>query len=80
MSWDDFMGPDRLHPNDRGHRLMADMVIYLMQQTAVDLLVHPLSHAEVAASAAPLPPPMFAGERVETQRLQASGREECRAG
>jgi hypothetical protein len=62
MSWDDFMGPDRLHPNDRGHQLMADMVIYLLQQTAVDLLLRPVTLAEVAASRAPLPPPMYDGE------------------
>jgi len=63
MSWDDFMAEDRLHPNDRGHRLMADMVIYLLQQTAIDLLMHPITTAEVADSMAALPPPMFQGER-----------------
>jgi hypothetical protein len=61
-SWPDFLADDRLHPNDRGHRLMADMVVYMLQTTAVDLLMHPMSQSEVAASRAPLPPPMFEGE------------------
>jgi phospholipase/lecithinase/hemolysin len=57
------MGPDRLHPNDRGHKLMADMVVYLIQQTALDLLVHPIGADEAAAASAPLLPPMFSGAR-----------------
>ena len=32
-SWDTFMGADRLHPNDLGHKIMADLVVYLLQQT-----------------------------------------------
>jgi hypothetical protein len=62
MGWSDFMAEDRLHPNDRGHRLMADMVIYLLQQTAVDLLMHPITGDEVGRASAALPPPMFDGE------------------
>ena len=61
--WADFLADDRLHPNDAGHKLMADMVVFLLQQTAVDVLLHPPSDAEVAAAAAPLPPPMFSGAR-----------------
>ncbi|KAI8469583.1 MAG: SGNH hydrolase-type esterase domain-containing protein [Monoraphidium minutum] len=75
MSWDDFMGSDRLHPNDRGHRLMSDMVVYLLQQTAVDLLVHPLSAADVAASRAPMPPPMFDANEAGREQVCAQGKE-----
>ncbi|KIZ07114.1 hypothetical protein MNEG_0835 [Monoraphidium neglectum] len=74
MSWDDFMGPDRLHPNDRGHQLMADMVIYLLQQTAVDLLLRPVTLAEVAASRAPLPPPMYDGNEGSKDQICAQGK------
>jgi len=63
-SWGEFLADDRLHPNDKGHRLMADMVVFLLQQTAIDLLAHPLTPAEITAAAAPLPPPMFSGEPV----------------
>lgn len=61
-SWGDFLSDDRLHPNDRGHKLMAEMVIFMLQQTAIELLVQPITSGEVAASRAPLPPPMFEGE------------------
>jgi hypothetical protein len=60
-SWGEFLADDRLHPNDAGHRLMADMVVYMLQQTAIDLLTHPLTPTEIAASREPLPPPMFNG-------------------
>jgi hypothetical protein len=61
LNWKDFMGEDRLHPNDRGHQLLADLVIYLIQQTAVDLMTHPLTPTEVALANSELPPPMFDG-------------------
>jgi UDP-glucose:glycoprotein glucosyltransferase len=63
--WADFLADDRLHPNDRGHKIMADMVVFLLQQTAVDLLTHPMSIAEAAASRMPLLPPMFEGACVQ---------------
>jgi phospholipase/lecithinase/hemolysin len=68
MAWSDFLADDRLHPNDKGHRLMADMVIYTLQQAAVDVLLHPVTPAEAAASKAPLRPPMFAGARAARPR------------
>ena len=74
MAWADFMADDRLHPKDAGHKYMADMVVYLLQQTAVDLLVHPLTPAEVAASRAPLPPPMFAGNEASAGQVCAQGK------
>jgi lysophospholipase L1-like esterase len=57
-SWGDIMGPDRLHPSDLGHKAMADLVVYLLQQTAVDLALHPASREDVVAS---MPPPMYGG-------------------
>lgn len=64
MQWSDFMGPDWLHPNDRGHKIMADMVVQLLQQTAIDLAIQPLSPADGATVTAPLPPPMFDGNAI----------------
>ncbi|KAI8475679.1 MAG: SGNH hydrolase-type esterase domain-containing protein [Monoraphidium minutum] len=72
--WGDFLANDRLHPNDRGHKLMADMVVFLLQQTAADLLVHPLSASERAAAAAALPPPMFADNEASMAQVCAQGK------
>lgn len=72
-SWEDFLADDRLHPNDLGHKLISDMVIYLLQQTAVDLLVNPLTADEAAASNAPLPPPMFEGNEAASKQVCAQG-------
>ncbi|GBF91596.1 hypothetical protein Rsub_04336 [Raphidocelis subcapitata] len=74
MAWSDFLADDRLHPNDRGHRLMADMVIYLVQQAALDVLLHPVTPAEAAASKGPLRPPMFAGNEASLQQMCAQGK------
>lgn len=32
-SWDTVMGSDLLHPNDLGHKIMADLVVYMLQRT-----------------------------------------------
>ncbi|GBF91603.1 hypothetical protein Rsub_04343 [Raphidocelis subcapitata] len=73
-TWEDFMGDDRLHPNDKGHQLMADMVVFLIQQTALDLLMHPLTQAEISESRGPLPPPMFEGNEGSTDQTCAQGK------
>jgi UDP-glucose:glycoprotein glucosyltransferase len=65
-SWGDFMGPDRLHPSDLGHKVMADLVVYLLQQTAVDLALHPASRDDVISS---MPPPMYSGNEAGAASL-----------
>lgn len=49
------------HPTDSGYRVMADLAIYLIQQTAVDLVLRPLDSAELDMLAEPLPPPAYTG-------------------
>lgn len=39
FDWASLMGPDRLHPADRGHKVAADLVVYLLQQTLIGLQV-----------------------------------------
>lgn len=38
-AWSDFLSDDRLHPNDKGHRLMADMIIFTLQQVGSSQLL-----------------------------------------
>jgi hypothetical protein len=61
-SWDTFQGADRLHPNDLGHKVMADLVVYLLQQSAIGLATHPPTSADMETAVRPLPPPMYPGE------------------
>lgn len=72
--WSDFMGPDRLHPSDLGHKAMADLVVYLLQQTAVDLALHPATRADVVST---MPPPMYGGNEAGAANLAvcAQGRQ-----
>ena len=40
---------------------MADLAVWLIQQTALDLLMRPLNMADVELIHEGLPPPMYAG-------------------
>ena len=53
--------PDRSIPADGGHRVLADLAVWLLQQTAVDLAMRPFDHADVEQASEPLPPPMIPG-------------------
>jgi hypothetical protein len=63
-NWTDFMWDvDYMHPIDPGMAAIADLVAYLIQQTALSLLLSPLSGADRALLQEQLPAPMFNGER-----------------
>ncbi|GIL91193.1 hypothetical protein Vretimale_18816 [Volvox reticuliferus] len=50
------------HPGDSGHRVMADLVIYMLQDTALDLLLDPWSYTEQRGEQEkPLQVPMYSG-------------------
>ncbi|GIL58946.1 hypothetical protein Vafri_13943 [Volvox africanus] len=50
------------HPGDAGHRVMADLVVYMLQDTALDLLLDPWSDKEQRAEQEkPLQGPMYSG-------------------
>ncbi|KAG2488939.1 hypothetical protein HYH03_012560 [Edaphochlamys debaryana] len=62
------------HPGDAGHRMMADLAVFLMQETAVDLLLNPLEAAEVAAiHSRPLRRPMYEGNESPESTMCAVG-------
>lgn len=52
---------DLMHPTDPGMAAIADMVVHLVQQTALGLLLNPLSRADKTLLQEGLPPPMFKG-------------------
>jgi hypothetical protein len=68
FDWATLMGPDRLHPADKGHKVAADLVVYMLQQTLIGLQLHPAGAAEAASRTAPLPPPMYDGNEVGTSQ------------
>lgn len=61
------------HPGDRGHKIMADLVVYMMQQVALGLLLHPLSKADAAVLAEPLPEPMYPGNVPPSSTMCVAG-------
>jgi lysophospholipase L1-like esterase len=66
------LSDDYVHPNDAGHRVLADIVMWLVHSTAVDLLWQPFSKADAWHIHVPLPPPMHRGnweEKTETCML-----------
>ncbi|KAI8470157.1 MAG: SGNH hydrolase-type esterase domain-containing protein [Monoraphidium minutum] len=67
--FDRYLKGDFIHPNDAGHRIMADMMIYLIQEAAVGLMTWPLSFADDAAALAKLPDPMYPGNHPSLRRV-----------
>jgi len=60
--WADFMtAGDGLHPIDLGHKYLADLVVYMLQQVMTDLTLHPITDTDLESATAPLPPPMYDG-------------------
>lgn len=61
-NWTDFMWDvDYMHPIDPGMAAISDLVVHLMQQTALGLLLNPLSRADKTLLKEELPRPMFPG-------------------
>ncbi|GIL55251.1 hypothetical protein Vafri_10837 [Volvox africanus] len=48
-----------IHPGDQGHRIMADLAVYLIQQTAVGMLLRPFGAEDEEAFLEALPEPMY---------------------
>ncbi|KAG2433670.1 hypothetical protein HXX76_008041 [Chlamydomonas incerta] len=50
------------HPGNQGHKMMADLAVYLLQATALQLVGHlPYGREDAEAVAAALPEPMYPG-------------------
>jgi hypothetical protein len=61
-NWTDFMWDvDFMHPIDPGMAAISDLVVHLIQQTALGLLLNPLSRADKTLLKEELPGPMFPG-------------------
>ena len=64
-SWDTIMNGlqarDYMHPSDFGHGIMADLAVWLIQQTVLDLLIRPLDDDDRALIEEGLPEPMYPG-------------------
>jgi hypothetical protein len=56
---------DFMHPEDPGMRVISDMVVNLVQQTALGLLLQPYSGMDKKVLQEPLAPPMHPGESAE---------------
>lgn len=61
------MHPDQRHPQDLGHMMIAELVIWLLQQTAIDLIERPYNQQDVEVTAEPLPAPMYQGKEQASQ-------------
>jgi len=59
------LSDDYVHPNDAGHRAIADIVMWLVLNTAVELLIQPFSRIDSDYIHMPLPPPMQDGNYEE---------------
>lgn len=47
---------------DLGHKMMADLAVWLFQQTAMDLILRPMDEDETEMVNEGLPRPVFEGE------------------
>ncbi|GLC64085.1 hypothetical protein PLESTF_000116500 [Pleodorina starrii] len=57
------------YPSDAGHRIMADLVAYMIQDTALDLVMDPFSTDEISALQKRLPDPMYDGNIAPNRTL-----------
>lgn len=57
----DLMNYDMIHPSAKGHRVMGELAIWLVQQTAIDLLARPYGKMDEKQAAESLPLPMMLG-------------------
>lgn len=53
-------------------QVMADLIVHLLQTTAVGLQVQPAGAAEAATARQPLPPPMYASNEVSVLDLRSA--------
>lgn len=58
--------PDLIHPSDLGHKMMADLAVWLFQSTMIDVLIRPLDAEEKMLLSEEIPEPMYPGNHVPT--------------
>mmetsp|Transcript_3873 Transcript_3873/g.8308 ORF Transcript_3873/g.8308 Transcript_3873/m.8308 type:complete len:495 (-) Transcript_3873:846-2330(-) len=69
FTWNRLMDIDFTHPNDLGHKIMADLAVWLVQQTAMDLLLRPPGHSDSMQLTEALPEPMYPGNIVPSSTM-----------
>ncbi|WIA28011.1 hypothetical protein OEZ86_010599 [Tetradesmus obliquus] len=73
-NWTDFMwNKDFMHPIDAGHKAIADVVVYAIQQSALQLAMSPYGVPDLDLLLEPLPAPMFPGNYEGKNRLCVYG-------
>lgn len=70
--------PDAMHPNDAGHRIIADSILHLLERVAKSMVaeVHPapLNLTALSGQRSPLPPPMLDGDEPPYQLRQCANK------
>lgn len=64
---------DFMHPIDAGHKAIADVVVYAIQQSALQLAMSPYGVPDLDLLLEPLPAPMFPGNYEGKNRLCVYG-------
>jgi hypothetical protein len=64
---------DLVHPIDLGHKTIADVVVYALQQSALQVAMFPYGASDLELLTEPLPPPMFPGNYEGKNRLCVYG-------
>ncbi|GFR51942.1 hypothetical protein Agub_g14463 [Astrephomene gubernaculifera] len=62
------------HPGDAGHKIMADMAAYMIQQAAISIVLNPISYPELSVHSLPLAAPMYPGNEIPPGVVCSSGR------
>jgi hypothetical protein len=64
---------DFMHPIDLGHKTIADVVVYALQQSALQVAMSPYGVPDLDLLIEPLPQPMFPGNYEGKNRLCVYG-------
>jgi hypothetical protein len=64
---------DFMHPIDLGHKTIADVVVYALQQSALQVAMSPYGVPDLDLLLEPLPQPMFPGNYEGRNRLCVYG-------
>mmetsp|Transcript_14450 Transcript_14450/g.42117 ORF Transcript_14450/g.42117 Transcript_14450/m.42117 type:complete len:511 (-) Transcript_14450:435-1967(-) len=73
FQWSDLLRDDRLHPNDAGHKVLADLVVWMLQKTAIGLAFRPVVNEDVLLAQDALLAPMYENNTVPTSPMCMQG-------
>eukprot|EP00798_Chlamydomonas_sp_ICE-L_P015650 gene15650-21757_t len=58
LDYKDIFQDDGMHPNDKGHKVMADLAVWMIIQSVIDVFLHPFDADDARHITEDLPPPM----------------------